>query len=171
MSWECPLIFLLSGRGAAKGGDSETGSQAFEGPVCVCARMYVRVHVLVAHVYDMSACRCVCKCVQALAGSEFHFSARPSHHLPVHGSRAQSATPSLAQALAHASTSQARKPSWGLLPPTPPSSEPFPVLSALRTLSPPWVSAPHLIREADLLSAGSLLRARGRSLGKDNTEE
>ena len=37
MSWECPLIFLLSGRGAAKGGDSETGSQAFEGPVCVCA--------------------------------------------------------------------------------------------------------------------------------------
>lgn len=88
--------------------------------MCVCARMYVRAHVLVAHVYDMSACRCVCKCVQTPAGSEFHFSARPSLQLPVHGGQAQSATLSLAQALAHASTSQARKPSWGLLPPAPP---------------------------------------------------
>ena len=150
-------------------------SQAFEGPVCVCVRarvcvrgraqayMYVRVHVLVAFVYDVSACKCVCKCVQAPTGSELHLSARPSLQLPGH--RGQGSTPRLAQALAHASTSQARKPSWGLLPPT------LPVLSALRTLSPPWVLAPHLMREVSMLSAGSLLRAQGRSLGKDNPEE
>ena len=93
--------------------------------VCVCVRtqayMYVRVHVLVAFVYDVSACKCVCKCVQAPTGSELHLSARPSLQLPGH--RGQGSTPRLAQALAHASTSQARKPSRGLLPPT------LPVLS------------------------------------------
>lgn len=88
MSWECPFIFLLSRRAAAKGGDPETGSQAFEGPVGVCVRaqacMYVRVHVLVAFVYDVSACKCVCRCVQAPTGSELHLSARPSLQLPGH---------------------------------------------------------------------------------------
>ena len=66
--WESPLLSRRE-RGAAKGGDPETGSQALEGPMCVCTHMYICmcvhfVYVCVVRVH-------VNVCVQVRAGTSW----------------------------------------------------------------------------------------------------
>lgn len=83
------LPFLLSTRerGAAKGGDPETGSQALEGPVCAHMYICMCVHFVYVHVNV-----CV-QGVQAPAGSELPLSVRPFFWLPVHSGHGSVGSP------------------------------------------------------------------------------
>lgn len=121
--------------------------------VCVCAHMYVHVHVLVAHVYDMSACKRVCKCVQAPAGSEFHFSARPSLQLPVHRGQGSVGNSEPCPGTASCLHLPGQEAFVGTTHPPHPLN-PSPSYLPCTLLSPPWVSASQLMREADVYLLG-----------------
>ena len=85
--------------------------------MCVHTHVYMHVCTFCVRVCGTSACKCVCASAcrhQLVQSSLSPFGLSSGCQCTV--GTGQLATLSLAQALAYASTSQARKPSWALLP-------------------------------------------------------